>query len=136
MEQIQTVKKFFLNDRYAMATTGIDILEVGEHYAKTILKISEGLLNGAGKVMGGAIFTLADFTFAVSANVIDEVGEVTEKVVTTNSSITYLSSPKGDILFGESRLIKNGRSTCTYEIRITDNLENLVAIAISNGMKL
>lgn len=136
MEQLDIARDFFRSDRYAMVTTGIDILEVEPHHAKTVLKIHDGILNGLGNVMGGAIYTLADFTFAVSSNLLDDQGKLVEKTVTTNSSITYLSPVKGTELYGESHLIKNGRTCCTYEIRITDNLGTLVALVVTNGMKI
>lgn len=125
-----------MSDRYAMVTTGIDILEVEDHHVKTVLKIDEKILNGLGHVMGGAIYTLADFTFAVSSNLMDGEGNLVEKAVTANSTITYLSPAKGTTLYGESFLIKNGRTCITYEIRITDDVGTLVALVVTNGMKI
>ena len=136
MERVDIAKRFFINDHFAMQTTGIDIVDVGDHYSKASLKISGSILNGAGKVMGGAIFTLADFSFAVASNQLNEKSEVIEKTVTANSSITFLSPAKGDTLLSECRLIKDGRTTYTYEIKVTDNLGTQVALVIANGMKL
>jgi len=128
MTELEKARQFFLNDRYAMKTTGIEILDVALHYAKCSLKIDDRHLNAIDKVMGGVFFTLADFTFAVSSNL---NGETT---VTQNSSITYLGKVKGDSLISESHLIKSGKTTCTYEIFIKDNLGNPIALVISNGI--
>ena len=136
MSQLEIAKNFFINDKFAMKTTGIDILEVGPHYAKTVLKINERILNGLGKVMGGAIFTLADFSFAVASNPLNEKGEAVEKTVTENSNISFLSSAKGDTLFCECILVKDGRTVCTYETKVTDNLGTLVAFVVTNGIKI
>lgn len=136
MNELEIAKEFFMKDKYAMVTTGIDILEIGDYYAKTVLEISDKILNGVGKVMGGAIFTLADFTFAVSSNRLNEKGEVIEQAVTSTSSITYLNASKGTKLFAKSRLIKNGARTCCYEISITDDLGNQVAVVLTNGIKI
>lgn len=130
MTDLEKAKDFFIKDRYAMVTTGIDIVEVGERYAKCSLKIDERHINATGHVMGGAIFTLADFVFAVTTNFNQPT------TVTTVSQISYLGTPKGDTLFGESVLLKDGRRNCFYEIRITDNLDNLVAVVSTSGVHL
>jgi acyl-CoA thioesterase len=43
---------------------------------------------------------------------------------------------KGKKLISESRLIKDGRTTCLYEINISDELGTKVAFATFTGMKL
>ena len=128
MTELEQAREFFINDRYAMVTTGIQIEDVGTHYAKCSLKIDERHLNANNHVMGGVFFTLADFTFAVSSN------RGSEKTVTTNSTITYLGRVKGDTLISESRLIKSGAKICTYEISIKDNLDNPIALIVTSGM--
>ena len=80
--------------------------------------------------MGGAIFTLADFVFAVATNTRESV------TVTTTSQISYLSAPKGKVLYGESRLLKDGRRNCFYEINITDELGTFVAVVSTTGVHL
>lgn len=127
MFTLEEAKDFFSSDRYATAATGIEILEVGEHYAKCALKLDERHKNATGHVMGGVMFTLADFVFAVSTNTKEVV------TVTTVSQISYLGAPKGEVLYGESRLLKDGRRTCFYEILITDDLGNDVARVATNG---
>ena len=44
----------------------VEIEEVDDGYAKCSLEIQPHHLNAANTVMGGAIFTLADFAFAVA----------------------------------------------------------------------
>lgn len=130
MTELEKAKEFFIKDRFAMVTTGIDILEVGDHYAKCSLKIDERHVNATGHVMGGAIYTLADFVFAVTTNYNQPV------TVTTVSQISYLGTPKGDVLYGESKLLKDGKRNCFYEIQITDNAGTLVAFVSASGVHL
>ncbi len=130
MTPLEEAKEFFIKDTYAMVTTGIDILEVGEKYARCSLKIDERHMNAVKHVMGGAIYTLADFTFAVATNFRQST------TVTTTSQISYLGSPKGDILYSESKLLKDGKRSCFYEITITDNLGTLVAVVSTSGTHL
>lgn len=122
--------EFFKKDIYAMETTGISLDEVGEQYAKCSLKWDNRHVNATGHVMGGAIFTLADFTFAVATNFNQPL------TVTTVSNISFLGSPKGDTLIAESKLVKDGKRSCFHEVTVTDNLGNLVALVTANGTHL
>ncbi len=130
MTELEEARQFFSRDRYAMGTTGIEIDAVGDHYAKCSLKLNDGHQNAAGQVMGGVAYTLADFVFAVATNFKQPV------TVTTVSQISYLDIPRGDTLIGESRLLKDGRRNCFYEIMITDNLGNDIARVSTSGAHL
>lgn len=72
---LDEVRKLFKKDRFA-TESGAVINEIGERYAKCSLKLSDSHRNALGAVMGGAIFTLADFAFAVAANWQDPGGGV------------------------------------------------------------
>ena len=131
MTDLEIARDFFSGDKYATESTGIVIDEVKEKYAKCSLKLNASHRNAVGNVMGGVMFTLADFVFAVATNFNQE-----DITVTTVSQICYLGIAKGDILYGESKLIKDGRTTCFYEIVISDNLGNNVAIVTMTGAHL
>ena len=131
MTELEKAREFFANDKYATESTGIVIEEVRAKYAKCSLKLNASHKNAVGNVMGGVMFTLADFVFAVSTNFNQE-----NITVTTVSQICYLGMAKGDVLFGESRLIKDGKTTCFYEVLITDNLGNNIAIVTITGAHL
>lgn len=130
MTQLEEAKEFFADDVFATKTTGIEIEEVGECYAKCSMKIDKRHINAAGSVMGGAIFTLADFVFAVASNFRRPL------TVTATSQISYLGPARGNILYGESKLLRDGKRMCFYEISITDNLGNSVATVSSSGMHI
>ena len=129
-EDLIKARKFFDGDFYATKATGIVIEEVGEHFARCSFEISRNHQNAYGGVMGGAIFTLADYTFAVSSNFNQP------QTVSITSQINFIGMAKGKKLLAESRLIKDGRSTCLYEINIYDELGTKVAFATFTGMKL
>ena len=130
METVEEAREFFSKDRYATLITGIEIDEVGERYARCSLRLNENHKNAVGHVMGGVMFTMADFVFAVATNFRQP------PTVTVTSQISYLSSPKGEILYGESRLLKDGKRNCFYEIAITDDLGTQVAVVNVNGAHL
>ncbi len=114
------IREFFAKDRFA-AATGIEILEVSEGYAKTRLVVEDRHLNANNVVMGGCIYTLADFTFALAAN----CGEL--RSMTLSSNIVFNSPANGKILYAETEIIKNGRKVCNFLVRITDEKERTVA---------
>lgn len=130
MTDLQEAREFFANDRFATLQTGITIDEVGEKYARCSVKLDERHMNAVHHVMGGVAYTLADFVFAVATNFRQP------PTVTTVSQISYLSAPKGDTLIGESKLLRDGKRTCFYEITIRDNLGNDVAIVMTTGAHL
>ncbi len=130
MTELERAYAFFKNDRFAMPTTGIVIDAVGERYARCSLVLDERHMNAAGRVMGGVYYTLADFTFAVASN-FDQ-----PPTVTSVSQISYLGVPRGKKLIAESRLLKDGKRTCFYEITVSDEEGNLVAVVSTTGTHL
>lgn len=130
MNELQNAREFFANDLYATEATGIVIEEVGENYARCSLKLERKHQNAVGHVMGGVMFTMADFTFAVSTN---RNGNLT---VSTVAQISHLASPKGDTLYSESRLLRNGHRTCFYQVDITDNTGALIAVVTFTGTRI
>ncbi len=131
MTNLEKARNFFADDRYATEVTGILIEEVGEGYAKCSLKIDSRHLNAVGHPMGGVIYTLADFTFAVSINFNSDC-----VTVTTVGQICYLSAVKGDMLYCESKILRNGKTTCFYEMTVTDNSGTKIAIITITGTHL
>ena len=127
----QWAKEIFQSDNFATKVTGVEIEKVDKHYAICKMKIEDKHYNARNLVMGGAIFTLADLTFAVAAT----SGEMKVDVVTVSSSINYINRAKGDTLFAEALCVKDGRTICVYDVMIKDNLGNKIAKAVITGMK-
>ncbi len=124
----EETRKFFKNDRYA-EFTGIEILEVSEGYAKTRIVVEDKHLNGNNVVMGGCIYTLADFTFSVAAN----CGDLPS--VTLSSDIVYNSAATGRELYAVTEKVKDGRTVCNYIVRVTDEKERVIATATFVGFR-
>jgi acyl-CoA thioesterase len=124
---LKWARETFANDRFATEAAGVVIEEAGDKVCRCSMKITPIHKNAAGGVMGGAIFTLADLTFAVAANF---GGNMT---VSISSNISFIGVCKGDTLLSTAKCIKSGRSTCFYEIEISDDLGNKVAIVTITG---
>lgn len=123
---LDEVRERFSQDRFA-TVNGAVIDAIEEGYAKCSMELNDTHRNALGAVMGGAIFTLADFAFAVASN------WNKSPQVSLNASISFLGRAKGSKLIAEARKIKEGRKTCYYEVMISDELGNQVAHMTSNG---
>ena len=59
--------KYFEGDKYAMIT-GVKLEELTDDHSLASLVLSDIHRNANGGIMGGVMFTLADFAFAVLSN--------------------------------------------------------------------
>lgn len=119
----------FSNDLYAVNTTGIKIDEADVNYAKCSLIIDDRHFNADGNVMGGAIFTLADYAFGVAAN----TGNA--QTVSLSSTINYVRPTKGPILYAEAKCIKSGKTIAFFEVTVIDGEGNIIASVLANGFR-
>ena len=101
---------------------GIEIMEVGKGYAKVRMPIKQFHLNGVGIVHGGAIFTIADFAFAVASNSHGTVA------LAINASIAYFKAVSSGVLYAEAREVSLTRRLATYEIVVSHDEEGKIAL--------
>ena len=92
-------------DLYAAEATGAVIESIDDDGRVTVrLNVQPRHYNSCGRVMGGAIFTIADFAFACTA--------FANEIYTTaiQCSVEYLSAGKGSFLTATGYIDKAGRS--------------------------
>ncbi|MCD8121506.1 MAG: PaaI family thioesterase [Clostridiales bacterium] len=123
MEQIRIN---FRNDRFA-TENGMVIDDAADGYAQCSMQIEPHHRNANDQVMGGAIYTLADFAFAVASNGLES------RYVSRSAQITYLGIVKGETLIARARRVKDGRTACYYLVEITDERGSQVAHITVNG---
>lgn len=128
-EDIESAREFFYKDKYAVMT-GVTLDELTEDEAICSLEITDDHKNAYGGVMGGVMFTLADFTFAVLSNQIHQL------TVAQQVDIHYLSTPKGEKLIAKATCRKNGRTSSIINVDISDDTGRDVAQFIGTGFKL
>ena len=128
MGTLEEAREIFSKDLYATKLTGVEIDEIGEDYAKCSMKLTADHRNAYGGIMGGSIYTLADFAFAVASNYCKECA-----TVSVVGQASFMSASKGSVLFAEAKLLKDGRSTCFYDVTVTDDLGKLVAVVSFTG---
>lgn len=128
MPTLDQIRSCFSGDHFATETTGITIQTAQPGRAVCVLPLRPGLLNANGVPMGGAIFTLADFAFAVAAN-----GHSTAVTVSQHASITFLAPARGQTLIAEASCLKAGHRTCLYQVEVKDDAGTYVAHVTVNG---
>ena len=127
-EKLPEVRELFKGDRFA-TENGMVIDEIGDHYAKCSVELTDIHRNAMGAVMGGVYFTLADFAFAVAANW-QHMG-----TVSLSTDIAFIGAAKGSKITAEAVCIKDGRSTACYHVTVTDELGNIAADVKVVGFK-
>lgn len=128
MGRLEEARELFAKDIYATELTGAVIEETTEDYARCSMKLTDRHRNAYGGIMGGAIYTLADFAFAVASNFGKE-----KATVSLVGEASFLSMSKGSVLYAEAKLIKDGRTNCFYDVFITDDLGKDIAVVSFTG---
>ena len=111
---------FFGNDNYA-ALTGVEIIEAKEGYCKAQLKITKKHLNAINVVQGGAIFTLADFAFAVASNSRGQLA------LAINVNITFLKGVSGGTLYATATEFDDPKKLGAYDVIVTNEKDEIIA---------
>jgi len=126
---IEEAREYFSKDRFA-TENGMTLDELDDRHAVCSLVLSARHRNAYGGVMGGAIFTLADFAFAALSNDPEKV------TVAQQVSINYLNAAKGERLVAKASYRKNGRSSCVVNVDVTDDTGRDIAQFVGTGFKL
>ena len=126
MTDLEQARAYFEHDRFA-TESGAVIEEVADTYAVCTLALTDHHRNAMGNIMGGVLFMLGDFTFAVASN----FGK--PHTVSATSQITFLRAAKGDTLTARAELVRQGRTSVYYEVSITDSSGALVARMTASG---
>ena len=113
---IEEVRELFAGDRFATEACKCRVVEAARGYSVCEFDIEDLHRNAMGNIMGGAIFTLADFAQAVASN----IGE--EPTIGVSNSIQFFKATKGSKLIATCHTEKNGRGLGFYTVDITDDL--------------
>ena len=118
---LDQITDYFANDKFATEIAGCTIIEGSRGHAVCEMPILPKHRNAAGGVMGGAIFTLADFCLAIACN-IDE-----DPTVSVSNTIEYMSGAKGEKLIARCEVDKSGRKLGFYTVDVTDDTGRKIA---------
>lgn len=127
---LEEARALFSLDRFATERLGARIDEAAPGRSVCSLDIAEGHRNAMGAVMGGAIFTLADFALAVASNFRQEPS------VTVSSSVEFVAGARGGRLVARCSADRSGRRLGFYTTRVEDELGTLVALVHATCMRV
>ena len=114
--------QYMLNQDAFSQWMGIKLVEIREKYCLIEMPVKQEMMNGLKTVHGGITFSFADSALAFSSN------NTNEASVALNCTINFTKAVKmGDILRAESVLISDTRKTGIYDIKITNQNQELVA---------
>ncbi|NLV42973.1 MAG: PaaI family thioesterase [Candidatus Hydrogenedentes bacterium] len=114
------LREYFKGDNLA-AALGMKIEQAEAGTAVVTMPITDVHMNGMGAVHGGAIFSLADFCFAVASN------SHGRAAMAINCSISFFKGVKSGVLTATAREQHLGNRVAGYLMEITDEKGALVA---------
>lgn len=103
---------------------GMEIILVKKGWAKIRLPFAEKLVNSAGVVHGGAIFSPADSAVGMAlAGMLNK----DENISTLEMKINYLKPFSGGEIVAEARIIHKGSQTAVGDVEVRDENGDVVA---------
>ncbi len=124
-EIISSVSERIETEPYANKL-GMRLVALEPGRALVEMAIQDDMANIFDMIHGGAIFSLIDEAFQASCNSHGTVA------VALNVNVTYHQPPlKRGMLKAESVELHRSKRTATYEIRVTDDEENLIASCLA-----
>jgi acyl-CoA thioesterase len=120
MMDFEAIKRCFQKDQFA-ERNNVELLAAAPGQAKAKMVLHPHHRNALNLVQGGAIFTLADFTFAVACNSHGTMA------VALNVSITFMKPATTGTLWAEAKEISKNHKVGTYLVEVRDDADDLVA---------
>lgn len=115
--------KALLHNDLATKELGIQILATGPGYAKLTMRVTQNMLNGFETCHGGYLFTLGDSAFGFACNSFNQMA------VAASAAIEFLAPAYlNDELFAEAHVQSQGRITGLYDVVITNQREQRIAL--------
>ena len=120
---MEALKEFFQTHDLLARHLGIELLEISPGGAVCRMEIKDIHLNGVRTVHGGALFSLADFTFAAACNSHGNIA------VAVQASISFIKGVgEGVVLIATANEIHAEKALGNYEVRVSTEEGDLVAL--------
>ena len=128
-QSIEEARAYFARDLFA-TENGVVLEELYPGGAVCSLALTGRHRNAEGGVMGGAIFTLIDLAFAAAAT------NAHKPTVAQQVSMNFLNGARGNKLTAKAACRKDGKTSCVYQVDVTDDLGASIAIMTATAYKL
>lgn len=117
---MEKIVSLFRKDNFARGC-GIEIEDVTPGFARCSMQVTGNHLNGIGILMGGALFTLADYTFSLAANSYGKIA------VTRTASIVYMRKCRSGVVSAIATEISRNELTGNYVVEISNDQDQVIA---------
>ena len=117
---ISGYRKQFDKDEFARMA-GIQLIEASPGHAVAKMEVTGQHLNSVGTLHGGAMFTLADFVFAVASNAHGKIA------MAIHTEISFFKAVRSGTVTAVAREISLHEKLGTYLVEITDESGALIA---------
>lgn len=119
-EMYEKTVKFVSENKY-MRDFGLEVLDVDMGYARGRTAVTDAILNPYGSVHGGVLYALADLVSGIAACTYGNFAS------TVNGNVNYLQPAMNTgYIYCEAKVVRNGKKVSVYDIRITDDSDNVL----------
>lgn len=121
LERINLVSKNTL-----METLDIEIIDVGEDWLKAKMPVTPKVHQPDGVLHGGATAVLAESVGSFASHIFLD----TDKLFIRGTEITanHIKSVTTGYVYATARFIHKGRTTQLFDIKVTDEADNLISV--------
>ena len=109
-----------------METLEIEYTDVGEDFVKATMPVSPKVHQPAGLLHGGATVALAESLGSAASHLF--IDSKTQEVRGIEITANHLRSVRNGLVTATAKAIHKGRSTQLWEIRVTDEKDQLISI--------
>jgi 1,4-dihydroxy-2-naphthoyl-CoA hydrolase len=109
-----------------METLEIKYIDAGEYFLKAQMPVSPSVHQPMGLLHGGASAALAESVGSAAS--IMFVNQEEEEVRGIEISANHLRSKRAGMVYGTARIIHKGRTIHLWEIKITDEQDQLISL--------
>ncbi len=127
MDKQKTIEKLnSYNKNTLMETLAIEFVDVGEDFLVAKMPVTSKVHQPYGILHGGATAALAETVGSCASGLF--LNDNTKIVKGLELSINHLKSKKEGIVYATARQVHRGKTTHLWEVKITDEEENLISM--------
>ena len=115
------------SDTNMLGHLGIEFVEIGDDFLVAKMPVDNRTKQPLGLLHGGASVVLAETLGSIAANLC--VDNTKQYCVGLDINANHLKSVREGFVYGKTTPIHIGKTTQVWEIRITDDKQNLVCIS-------
>jgi 1,4-dihydroxy-2-naphthoyl-CoA hydrolase len=117
-----------------MQTLEIEFIDAGEDFLKAKMPVNSKVHQPMGLLHGGATVALAESVGSAASMLF--INSQEHEIRGIEISANHLKSKREGVIFGTARIIHKGRSIHLWEIKITDEEDNLISLCKLTNMIL